>query len=271
MKLITKYLFLVFSLLLFSTFARSEITDSQIYQLMDKSGLTRAIESLPVQMQAVGQQIGLTAKDPADHQQFMKIFVGSVNTDEMLQTISKYLANNISAEELNKVLTWLETDLANRVITAELQATEPDFQQNFLKYIADLQANPPSQERTAAIVNYVNSSALVEQSVKIIESVVINMFEALKSKQPDNKEMAAQLDSQLEQMKQTMRPALEQQLIMSSYFIYHNLSNAELNEYSDFYQQTIGKKYLSVVMGAMTESMNKWGATFVKSLEEMDL
>ncbi|MFT6206747.1 MAG: hypothetical protein ACJA0T_000651 [Colwellia sp.] len=68
-----------------TSYANDQITDKQIYQLMDKSGITQSIEGLPLQLQAMGQQMALTAKNPVEHEKFMQVFASSLNPDVMLK------------------------------------------------------------------------------------------------------------------------------------------------------------------------------------------
>lgn len=250
-----------------SVYANQAVSDAQVYQLLDKSGVTRTIEGLPMQMQAIGQQMALTAKDPSEHQKFMAVFSSSVNTDQMLQEMRDSIKSNVSNDEIANILTWLDSELATRIVQAELQSAQPDFQQNLMRYLAELQTNPPSPERTKAIINYVESADVVEQSMNMIMGMVEVMFEGLKANQPENTELAANLDNQIEQMAKAMKPGLEQQMILTSYFIYQNISDEDLSKYSEFYQQPVGKKYLSLLVNAMTQAMGNWGKSLINEIE----
>ncbi len=269
MKKITTFLasaFMLTSLIVTSSFANAQVSDAQIYQLMDKSGTTRMIESLPLQMQGMSQQMALTSKDTAEHQKFSKILTSSMNTDAMLEQMFNYIKANVSPEEMQNILTWLESDLATRVVAAELQSAEPQFQQNLMTFIGQLQATPPTPERTQAIINYVESSEIVEQTLIIVVGMAKNMFAALKASKPDNAEFSATLDAQLVQMETMMRPAFEQQMILTSYYIYRDFSEADITKYSNFYQQDLGKKYLTLLVGAVGEGLNGWGENLIKQI-----
>ncbi|NQZ86916.1 MAG: hypothetical protein HRT54_04980 [Colwellia sp.] len=254
------------SFIITTSYANNQISDAQIYQLMDKSGATKSIEGLPEQMQAMGQQMALTAKNPSEHKKFMEVFVSSLNTDKLLQQMSEHIRKNVSSEELQLILTWLDSDLASRVVSAELQSAEPKFQQNLMHYVAELQTTPPSAERTKVIINYVESSEVVEQGINMVTALLGNMFEAIKITQPENVQLAKQLDGQLEQMAVNMKPAMEQQMILTSYFIYRDISNEDLNQYSSFYKKETGQKYLSLMVGAIGEGLNEWGASLIHQI-----
>ncbi|XOV79761.1 MAG: hypothetical protein ACFHVJ_02105 [Aestuariibacter sp.] len=251
-----------------SVFARNQVTDAEIYQLMDKSGITRGIQGLPMQMQAMGQQMALTAKDPAEHQAFMQMFLGSMDTDKMLATMAEYLRAHASQKQVQALLSWMESDLVSRFIQAELRASEPQFQQELMTYLAELQAAPPSQERTAAVVNFVSSSEMVEQSLKMVTAMLENMFSAVKALNPGNEELATNLDNQADVIATALRGSIEQQMIISSYYIYQDFSNEELAQYSQFYQQELGKSYLKLLFGGMGEAMSDWGVSLIQQIEQ---
>ncbi|WP_206484056.1 hypothetical protein [Thalassotalea sp. G2M2-11] len=268
MKIFThiRYCILVMSLITFTSHAYNKVSDEQVYTLMDKSGITRSIQGLPMQMNMIGQQMALTAKDPAEHQKFMQIFTSSMDTDGMVQKMLVHIQNNVSASEMESILAWLDSDLATRIVKAELQSTEPEFQQNFMRFMADMQSNPPAQARTQAIIHYVESSKVAEQAMKMMKGMMKNMFMAIKASKPEDQELAANLDKQLEQMSASLQPVLKQQMILTSYFIYQNISNEDLANYSNFFMHDTGKKYLSVLVDAVGAAMNDWGATLMKNV-----
>ena len=149
---------------------------------------------------------------------------------------------------------------------AELQSNEPEFQQNLMRYIADLQANPPSPERTQAVINYVEATGMADQAMKMIGAIVGNMFSAMKAKDPENSELATTLDTQLEQMETMMKPGIEQQMVLTSYYVYRDISVADLNEYAAFYQQPLGEKFLSSIFEALGVAMSQWGNNLVDQI-----
>ena len=252
------------SLAVSTVFAKSSVTDEQVYQLLDKSGATRTIESLPMQMQAMGQQMAMTAKDQQSHQAFMQVFLSSMNTETMIEHMAAHIKKEVQAEDLHSMLTWLETDLALRMVSAELTAAEPDFQQKFMGFMAQLQSNPPTPERTQTVIQYVESAKIVDQAMNVMSAMMQNMFAAVKAQDPENAALASMLDSQFEQMTTSMRPALEQQMIMTSYYIYRDINDADLNQYGNFFQQELGQKYMSLVVGAMGVALNNWGVTLME-------
>ncbi|MBC3764995.1 hypothetical protein [Neptunicella marina] len=266
---LSNYMFVLLFSCLSSAYA-SDMKDAQAYQLMDKSGLTRAIESLPQQMQALSQQMALTEKNAGSQQAFSSLLQQSVNTDQMLQQIATYLKSQLNAEETVALLAWLSSEPTATVIDAELQSSDPQFQQNLMRYIADLQSNPPADARKQAIINFVQSTQMVEQSVKMIMSIVDGMFDGVKATRANDPQVAATLDQQKAQMEPMLQGAMQQQMVLTSYYIYRDISDEDLAKYAQFYQTDLGKKYLSIMYGAIGTALGNWGTDFVNLMVKQD-
>lgn len=234
--------------------------------LMERSGLTRAIQALPVSLEAMAQQQIQGAENPEAEARFMGIFIDSLKPDILLNDTAVYIHQNASEADLQKFLDWLDTDLAIRAVTAESQSTEPDFEQKLMAYAVQIEKTPPSQARQAAVKHYVDASGVVDQGVTMMVGMVTAMFEATKARDPENIELAKALDAQLVQMPSMMRANFEQHMILTSLYLYRDLSVEELNQYASFYDKSVGKKYVKVMIGAIGHSFNMWHKSIVNQI-----
>ena len=55
-----------------------------------------------------------------------------------------------------------------------------------------------------------------------------------------------------------MKEGLRQQLILSSFYTYQNISNEELVEYIQFYKSDSGKKEIAIINKALTAILRSW-------------
>lgn len=243
--------------------AATPVSDTQAFVLLDKSGMTQAIDGLPTQMQVMGQQLALTSKNAEQHQAFMDIFLGSLDPDDMLQEMALYVAQNASEEDFDAYLQWLNSDIAKKLVSAELEASEEGYQRKFVLFLADLQANPPAVERRQAVLQFVEASQLVEQSYLLMKSVAENMIAGIKASQPENQQLIASMDQALAQLGEGLKPMLEQQMVLTAYYLYRNMSNEDLAQYTAFYTGDVGQRYLELLYGATMDAMGKWGQAFI--------
>ena len=237
------------------------ISDGDVAQYMALSGIDSALSGIPGQMAAMNQQMQMTAKNPEDSQKVMDVLLNSWQLGEVSQVVAEHIKENFSAAEMQQLLTWLKSDLARRIKLAEAKASAPSFNQDFMSYIARLQTTPPTSERIKVVRNFVEVTNVVEHSLKIVLSVAKGTIEGLMVANPGKEVNDQQITAQLQQMEAMMRPALEQQMIMVSYFIYDQLTDSEIQQYSQFYQQPLGKKELTVMYDGIGQALNYWSTT----------
>lgn len=256
--------------LLITTFsqlsAAKTISDAEVTQYMALSGIDSALNSIPAQMSAMNQQMQMTAKDPAQSQKVMDLLLNAWQFEDVKLVVSEHVKDNFSANEMQKLLTWLNSDLARRIKAAELKASAPSFNQDFMTYMATLQTTPPTTSRVKVIRNFVEVTNLVDHSLKIVMAVAKGTIEGLMVANPGQGVDEAQIQAQMSQMELMMRPALEQQMIMVSYFIYDQLTEQEIQQYTTFYQQPLGKKELTVMYDGIGQALNYWSTTAFENI-----
>lgn len=244
----------------------SVVSDEDVYRYLTLSGASKALANIPMQIEAMGQQMQLTAKDPVASQKIMTKIISNWQQNEIEKKVFDYVKTNITNAQMQPLLVWLETDLARRVKLAESQAAEPNFNQEIMHYLAELPNNPPPAIRVAAIRQFIESTRIVEQTLNMVMKIANGVTKALMigANQEGNLEAEAKLKEQMEQMESMLKPTLEQQMIMVSYFIYRDINDEDFDKYSKFYQQELGQKELSLMYEAMGEAMTYWAATIVK-------
>ena len=261
---------LYFALFLCMTFLSqnafsNNINNEDIYSYLDLSGTKTALDGIPEQMFAMGQQMQLTAKNPEESNRVMEVLANSWQVDDMERIVFEHVTQNFTAVELKNLLVWLQSDLSRRIKQSEEKPSEPNFNQEFMQYMAKVQTNPPSPERIQAVRNFIESTQMVDHTVDMVvgiakgitKNVQVTEAEALTDEQ---------FESQMQQMEAMMKPQLEQQLILVSYFIYENLTNEDINRYADFYQKPLGQKELKVMSGAVVKALGSWSENAFNTL-----
>lgn len=242
------------------------VSDEDVHRYLTLSGASQALANIPMQIEAMGQQMQLTAKDPAASQKIMTKIMSNWQQNEIEQKVFDYVKANITNEQMQPLLIWLESDLARRVKLAESQASEPNFNQEIMHYLAELPNNPPPAIRITAIRQFIESTRIVEQTLNMMMKIANGVTKALlmDSGKEEYAEAAVKLEEQMKQMESVLKPTLEQQMIMVSYFVYRDINDEDFEQYSQFYQQELGQKELSLMYEAMGETMAYWATTMVK-------
>lgn len=256
--------------ILLSTFSHlssaNTISDQDVAQYMKLSGVDAALDGIPTQMSAMNQQIQMTAKDPDEAQKVMDLLLNSWQIDDVKQVVSEHIKDNFSPLEMNNLLTWLKSDLTRRIKTAEEKASAPSFNQEFMSYMAKLQTTPPTAARIQTIRSFVEVTNVIDHSLKIVMAVAKGTIEGLMVANPGEGVNEEQIQAQLSQMEIMMRPALEQQMILVSYYVYDELTEQEIEQYSQFYQQPLGQKELTVMYDGISQALNHWSTTAFENI-----
>lgn len=267
MNLLSKLYFVLFlCITLFSNNAFSNsINNEDIYSYLDLSGTKTALNGIPEQMFAMGQQMQLTAKNPEESNRVMEVLANSWQVDDMERIVFEHVKQNFTAVELKNLLVWLQSDLSRRIKQAEEKSSEPNFNQEFMQYMAKVQTNPPSPERIQAVRNFIESTQMVDHTVDMVVGIAKGIT---KNVQVTDSETITdeQIDNQMQQMEAMMKPQLEQQLILVSYFLYEDLTNEDINSYADFYQKPLGQKELKVMSGAVVKALGSWSESAFNTL-----
>lgn len=251
--------FLWISLISFQLTAANMASDQQVEQFIELSGIEEMIESMPLQIQAISGQRQLTSKNPAVEQQVMVLMSEAWYADEINAAITAHIKKNTSATELAKMLEWKKKPLMVKMTEAEAQANAPDFQANLMRYVATLQSTPPTPETREAISRFVDATKMADFMVDISSKVVESMAMAfMQASGEDTKQAKADLADYMQTMIPAMRQQMEQQAILTSYYIYRDISNQELDQYSDFYQSKLGQKEMNVVTESLEVAMTLW-------------
>ena len=260
MKKFTSFYTVLFLLsTIFSPFSSAKASsDADVTQYMALLGINVALNGIPAQMSAMNQQMQMTAKDPERAQKVMNLLLNAWRLEDVKQVVFEHIKDNFSADEMQKLLTWLNSDLARRIKMAEAKASTPSFNQDLMNYMAILQTTPPTTERINVVRSFVETTNLVEYSLNIVTAVAKGTIEGLMVANPGQGINEMQIQTQLTQMEAMMRPGLEQQMIMVSYFIYQSLTEQEIAQYTQFYQQPLGQKELSVMYEGIGQALNYW-------------
>ncbi len=253
---------LVVMLALFSQISSAKaISDDNVKQYLALSGIDSALDGIPAQMNAMGQQMQITVKDPAQAQRVVDLLLNAWQIDEVRLIVAEHVKENFSTVEMKSLLTWLNSDLARKIKSAEEKAAAANFNQEFMTYMAQLQTTPPTTARVQVIREFIDTTHIVDHSLNIVMSVAQGTMEGLNAANPEQAVSDEQMRTQLSQMQIMMRPALEQQLVMVSYYIYQQLTEQEIVQYTKFYQQPLGQKELDIMYDGIGQALNYWSTS----------
>ena len=236
------------------------------------SGFDELLDSMQDQIEASSKQEQLVAKDPESYRDFVRVFKATWDAEGLKQAAIEYIIENSTKTQIDALITWQKTSLARTMAAEEEIMREPDFQANFLRFIADLQSTPPSQETSMSIQRHVAAIDMGEMMVDMISEVSRSISKSVRNANPaDDAKICAEIDREVEEMGRTLKPILEEQAILMSYYIYRNVSNTQLNQYTDFYETELGKIELQLSKQAFIHTIALWGSNFAEIFNDQRL
>jgi len=180
-------------------------------------------------------------------------------------SIKGKLNTNLKFDELKEVLKWSKNPLTGKVIDIEIKYDDNDKWNDFEEYSKNLKDNPIPKKRLKIIKNYLDKTNFIKHQVDIFMNMklAIAMASAYSYysrgvKIPDPNSLKLSIESQ--------RPYIEHAYnnIADDYvsFVYQELTDEEIEEFSFFYSTDIGRKYMDSINSGMLDAYVKSSLDF---------
>jgi hypothetical protein len=248
-------------------FASAQIPASRVDQYMALSGIDAMLSAMPGEIEAVVDQLLRTAGNSEAERGLMGVLAGAWKPDAVRASVQDYLQEASSPAEIDSLLAWKVNPLAKKIMAAEMESYSPSFREQLGRHIENLQDNPPDEETARAISGLIArahiAELMVESTVLTTGSLAMALIE---SGMVEGSQSVVDMYGELDTMRAQLRPRMERQATLVSYYIYRDISNAELNRYSDFYETDLGKREVVLAYGAMEAAMSHWTEESVKIL-----
>ena len=255
---------LVLLFLLVSCCCASAAThEEMVARYIEKSGVGEMLRTIPESMDALASQSSLTSRNPDVDIKVNRLLKESFDLKQAEKSLATYLLRNTDRKFIGDMLQWLETPLATKISKEEIKAAGPDKQPEMLRYLADLTSNPPSQERIAVIQEVEQATHLSELTTNILMELSKGMLDYVNRALPQDKRHQATDDAEMiENMRPVIQESLRKQMILSSFYVYRNISNEELRDYAAFYRSELGQKEIAVTGAAVGHVLRQWLENF---------
>ena len=215
--------------------ASAQTHEEMVETYMALSGVDDALMSFPAQLQASMSQRILVSKHPEMDKQVMQIMTDAYDLEAARDNMRGYLLEYTDMDFLQQLLQWLHTPLSRKIISEEKKSSDPDNQAAMVQYINDLRTFPPSSERIALINEVVKVTEVVELTTNVVIKIMGGMINSLNMVLPQGKqESKEQIDAKIEMTRAGIKEALRQQMTLTSYYTYRNISDDELMTYIEF-------------------------------------
>lgn len=242
-------------------------------EVLEKVGLYEMIASFPEQVEAQFAQQSPFSENPEVSNKAGEILISSFNEHDAKAYMLDYAVENITAQELEEMLVWLDSPLGSRFTASELEAGTVEGQSNLMRYAADLNTNPPSQEKILLIQDYEQKAQLTKNMLEMMKTMMKGMAQGINAIAPESEKLSDQeAEEKMEEVIGNMLPMMErmmwQQMLITAHYMYRDFSEEEIREYMVFLQSNEGQKYILLGHGAAEVFGRIMNEAFVSMVRE---
>ncbi|WP_417594853.1 DUF2059 domain-containing protein [Oceanospirillum sp.] len=246
---------LVLALGLIST-VQAAPSDRDITQLLDISGVSAQISEFPLAIKegiADAVDAGRISSDSAFKvQQQIDL---SLNEAVILSDISQSLKTEMSATEVDELLTWFDSELGRRVTSEEAKASDADSQALMMAHVQSLMQD---QSRMAQAAQINKEAGVTEITLEMQKQVASAIFVVLQRSSGEGGDI--DLDGfhrQLMMSESDTRQQVDQMVTIALAFTYRNLDQNTLQSYIGFLSQPTTQKFNRTVQQSINNSIEQ--------------
>ncbi len=254
------------ALLLFSSLASAAVADSAIDQLLHLSGFEAQTAEIPAVMKSGfedARQQGAELPEEM-YRAFVVAMDKSLRPSEIRKIVVSSLKGDLTEAEVNRLLTWYQSDLGRKITAEELAVSTPDGYRAMLQSADKLMAD---SKRMAFAQEVDRLTGATDFAVTLQETVSVAVFSAMmKSMDPqailDIEQVQASLKSELAQT----RSAIEQSIALSIAYTYRNVPMEELEQYRAFLAEGGSVKFTTAAMRGFKQALDASINEFIDSM-----
>lgn len=238
--------------LLLCCFSPFTLAADALDELMQKSGLNQQLAMVP-------EQIMVALKKVPDLPEAQKVLFEKIVNDEFSQArlqknAAEILALDLSKDDINAVLNWLNSPLGQRFTQAEEEASSPEA-------MAEMAVLAPSllqEQARVAILQQLNTAiGGTEGFMHLMSNITVALVSGMMAYVPAEQRLSeAQIRSGAEQNVATNKNTYEQYWMAASVYSYRDFTPQELNAYLAFASSDVGQRYHASSMQAVDSAIS---------------
>jgi hypothetical protein len=231
--------------------------------LMQKSGLNKQIEQIPLMMQAGMAQAEqnepsrkLTQKEMDD---LNSMVAEAFDAKAVNASVQKHIRSNLAKNDILEVLAWLSSPLGEKITRLEEDASTPAAYAEMQAMADTLTKNTA---RAAQLRKLDGAVKATESGVRVALNIQISLLTAMSSVLPkDKRPSAEEIKGQVNKNNEQVQSMVEQDTLLSFLYTYRTLTDAEVDQYIAFAESKSGRNYHAATSKAVSDAMVKASRT----------
>lgn len=254
--------------------------EALVQELYVKSGLAKQIQDVPRSIQAGLDQPMLEAEQfPKPSLRviaLMKALAPEAFAPEKLKAVVlPQLKTGLTTSDLQAALKWLDSPLGIKCTRLEEEASTPEAYPEIDKYAAQLKKSPPTPERLKIIQKLDAALKASQTSVEMALNLQVALLLAVNATLPKEQQQSpAEILGEMEQHRPEIESALQLESLVSLFYTYRSLTEAEINQYIKFATSSAGSKYQEVADAAVKKALIaggiRWGEAIGEAMKQLE-
>lgn len=246
---------LLFLLLVCTSATASPLADS----VLRASPVDAIVAQYPAMMsQGVREGLKQSGRvEPFVANTISSIVSNAFSVAEIRAQVLEDLDQGLSDQQLNSVLAWYETPLAEKITQAEIAASRPDAWKTVEAEAAELQDRYKGSERAKLFDRFDRAARATESTVDTTVAVQLGLASAMAAFNGSKGPTFEQLKQKIESQRGMLRGMVGQQVYVGYLYTYQDLSTEELKDYTEFLESDAGSAFTRVVTNSIQRSITE--------------
>ncbi len=198
----------------------------------------------------------------------------SYSVDTLKDVVLREYEANLTPDEINKVLAWLDSPLGKKSTQLDVESSKPELEPQIQAFIAEVDRKPPPESRMNLVVEYERTTSLTEATVSLLLGMQIATAVAYNALMPPEQQMpVSELSEAAERNRTMLEGTLRPELISRILYTYQSLSDQELKQLIEFEASTPGKKFtrtsLAGIQKAMVDATGKFSSNVFQKIKDL--
>jgi len=230
------------------------VKDATLESLMVLSGINSQIQDIPVGVKAgVLASRGGVSSGKDTH--FDKAVDQLFNADQIQAEVYREVAKAISEQDAQKLLTWYESNLGNRIARAEEYAATP---QAMAEMQATVQVLMSDETRMPIARKLMETGDILDKGLQMQQSMMTAVqVAATKYLKPNDKVALDEISKMIEAQQPRVQQIIEQSILLNIAYTFRDFEIAELESYIETLKKEEMQKFNSGALNGMVIALEK--------------
>ena len=250
----------VVSLILCSNacFADDHNSDQLVHTLMQKSGLKKQIEQTPQLLQAEldQQHMGADGITQEEFNRLSSIARSAFDAKTIHAAVQTYIKLNLSENDMKDVLEWLDSPLGTKITKLEEDASTAEAYKNMQAIGPKLLYENKDSARMNKIIKLDKAIGATQSTANTVMNIQLAMITAMSAAmEADKRPSFEDIQDLVIKNQPQVQAAMSQMVQIQFLYSYRELTDYEMDRYTQFAESKSGQRYHNVSIRAIDTAL----------------